>query len=100
MKILGSQRWLKTFSVVFFAHPIAQVFRSLKPKGCAFESRRRRNYFIFLISLFIFKIQLKVVTKFTYMFANSLDFGDFRQIILYFGLSTCTHIEYRIKVVR
>ena len=29
--------------------------------------------------------------------ANSLDFGDFRQIILYFGLSTWTHIEYRIK---
>ena len=28
---------------------------------------------------------------------NSLDFGDFRQIILYFGLSTWTHIEYRIK---
>ena len=29
--------------------------------------------------------------------ANSLDFGDFRQIILYIGLSTSTHIEYIIK---
>ena len=29
--------------------------------------------------------------------ANSLDFTDFRQIILYFGLSTWTHIEYKIK---
>ena len=29
--------------------------------------------------------------------ANSLDLRDFRQIILYFGLSTRTHIEYRIK---
>ena len=28
--------------------------------------------------------------------ANSLDFGEFRQIILYFGLSTWTHFEYRI----
>ena len=28
--------------------------------------------------------------------ANSLDFGDFRQIILYFGLSTWTHIEYGV----
>jgi len=27
--------------------------------------------------------------------ANSLDFGDFRQIIFYFGFSTLTHIEYR-----
>jgi len=30
---------LKTFSAVFFVHPIAQVFRSLKPRGCWFESR-------------------------------------------------------------
>ena len=29
--------------------------------------------------------------------ANSLDLGDFSQIILYFKLSTWTHIEYRIK---
>ena len=29
--------------------------------------------------------------------ANSIDFGGFSQIILYFGLSTWTHIEYRIK---
>ena len=29
--------------------------------------------------------------------ANSLDFGDLWQIILYFGLSTWTHIEYWIK---
>ena len=33
---------------------------------------------------------------FVYLFlTNSLDFGDFRQIILYFGLSTWTHIEYK-----
>ena len=32
--------------------------------------------------------------------AHSLDFGDFRQIILYLGLSTWTHIEYIINVVR
>ena len=25
--------YLKTFSAVFFAHPIAQVFHSLKPQG-------------------------------------------------------------------
>ena len=29
--------------------------------------------------------------------ANQIDFGEFRQIILYFGLSTWTHIEYIIK---
>ena len=29
--------------------------------------------------------------------ANSFDLGDFRQILLYFGLSTWIHIEYRIK---
>ena len=29
--------------------------------------------------------------------ANSLDFGEFRQIIMYFELSTRTHIEYSIK---
>jgi len=29
--------------------------------------------------------------------ANSLDFGDVRQIILYFGLSIWTHIGYRKK---
>ena len=32
--------------------------------------------------------------------ANQLDFGDFRQIFLYFGLSIWTHIEYRIKISR
>jgi len=39
----------------FFAQPIAQVFFSLKPRDCGFESRRR--LFILLISLFL-KIQL------------------------------------------
>jgi len=31
---------------------------------------------------------------------NSLDFVDFRKIILYFGLSIWTHIDIRKKVVR
>jgi len=30
---------------------------------------------------------------------NQLDFGDFRQIILYFGLSIITHIEFRLTVI-
>jgi len=29
---------------------------------------------------------------------NQLDFGDFRQIILYFALFIWAHIEYRIKM--
>ena len=29
---------------------------------------------------------------------NALDFDEFRQIILYFSLSTWTHIAYRIKI--
>ena len=29
--------------------------------------------------------------------ANSLDIGDFKQILLYFGFSTWTHFEYWIK---
>jgi len=30
--------------------------------------------------------------------ANQLDFGDFRQIIVYFVLSIWTHIEYRTRI--
>ena len=30
--------------------------------------------------------------------ANPLDFGEFRQIILYFGFSIWPHIDYRIKI--
>ena len=29
---------------------------------------------------------------------NQLDFGDFRQFILYFRFSIWTYIEYRIKI--
>ena len=36
----------KAFSIVFFAHPIGQMFRSFKPRDCGFESHRRR-YFVF-----------------------------------------------------
>jgi len=31
--------------------------------------------------------------------SKSMDFGDFKQIILYFGLSIWTHFEYRIKII-
>jgi len=38
---------LKTFLAVFFAHPIAPVFCSVKPRDCRFESRCSRNFLFF-----------------------------------------------------
>ena len=36
----------------FFAHYIAQVFHSIKPRERGFESRRRRNFLLFLFPYF------------------------------------------------
>jgi len=38
---------LKTFSAVYFAHPIAQVSVASKPRECGFESHRRLNLLFF-----------------------------------------------------
>ena len=86
-----------TYTFVYIA-TFLHTYRCLiasKPRGYGFESHC------------IFKNQLNsdkinIVKDFDdillFYLANSLDFGDFRQIILYFGLSTWTHFEYRIKI--
>jgi len=56
-QLMADIHLLKTFSADFFAHPIAQVFHSLKTQGLRIriESHQSRNL-LFFISLF-FKIQ-------------------------------------------
>ena len=78
------------------------------PRECEFESHWRRNFYFFQFHYFfefnwivVKHDDINIVTDFWPLFvkkiANSLDFGDFRQISLDFGLSTWTNIEYRIK---
>ena len=43
---------LKTYSAVFFAHPIALVFCSVKPRDCGFESRRSVTCYFFNFPIF------------------------------------------------
>ena len=43
---------LKTYSAVFFAHPIALVFCSVKPRDCGFESRLSVTFYFFNFPIF------------------------------------------------
>ena len=71
------------------ADPIAS-----KPRDCGLEFNRR--LFSPLISLSFKKCNWKLLRIVDHYLVKTI-FGDFRQTILYFGLSIWTHIKYRIQ---
>ena len=107
MGVPGKNCYIK---VVFGSFLCASLLRrcsvTSKPRDCVYDSYRRRNFVfpLFLnIKWTIVKIWWNKHICLCYdhcllkEIANSLDFRGFRQIILYFELSTWTHIVYRLK---